>query len=128
MELERFDDPLDIAVDKDQFIYVANTGAQEIQVFNSYGRLSNKVGVEDMIIDIPTWESWAVQGTDTLLIDTLFTEIGEFYKVEIKGTLEKPRAVTVDSRGVIYICDTPTSSIFRYRLSNQLDENLNPVE
>jgi hypothetical protein len=43
MELERFDDPLDVAVDKDQFIYVANTGAQEIQVFNSYGNLSNKV-------------------------------------------------------------------------------------
>ncbi len=69
-----------------------------------------------------------MQGTDTLLMDTLFTETGEFYKVDIKGALEKPRAVAVDSRGVIYICDTPSSSILRYRLSNQLDENLNPIK
>ena len=127
MELERFDDPLDVAVDKDQFIYVANTGAQEIQVFNSYGNLSNKVGVEDRIIDIPTWESWAVQGTDTLLIDTLFIEGNEFYMIEIKGAFDSPRAVAVDDNGVVYICDTPSSSILRYRLSNQLNEDLNPI-
>ena len=127
MDTTRFFYPEDIAVDQNGMVYVANTNAQEIQVFNSHGRFFKKAGVENTTIDSLTWESWNVQGTDTLLFDTLFTEIGEFYKVEIKGTLEKPRAVTVDSRGVIYICDTPTSRILRYRLSNQLDEDLIPI-
>lgn len=128
MDLYRFDNPGDVTVDNHQFVYVANTDAQEIQVFNSHGNFFRKAGVESATIDSLTWESWDVQGPDTLLIDTLFTAKGEFYKVEIKGALEKPRAVTVDSRGVIYICDTPSSSIHRYRLSNQLDENLNPIK
>ena len=128
MDTTNFPFPEDIAVDQNQMVYVANTNAHEVQVFNSDGGFFKKAGVENMTIDIPTWESWSIQGTDTLLIDTLFTDAGEFYRVEIIGTLEKPRAVTVDSRGVIYICDTPSSSIFRYRLSNQLDENLNPIK
>ena len=127
MDTTRFFYPEDIAVDQNGMVYVANTNAQEIQVFNSHGRFFKKAGVENTTIDSLTWESWNVQGTDTLLIDTLFTDAGEFYKVEIKGILQKPRAVTVDSRGVIYICDTPTSRILRFRLSNQLDENLNPI-
>ena len=128
MDTTNFPFPEDIAVDQNQMVYVANTDAQEIQVFNSHGEFFKKAGVESTTIDSLTWESWDVQGTDTLLIDTLFTETGEFYKVDIKGALEKPRAVTVDSRGVIYICDTPSSRILRYRLSNQLDENLNPIK
>ena len=112
----RFFHPEDIAVDKNQTVYVANTNAKEIQVFNSQGDFFRKAGVESATIDSLTWESWDVQGPDTLLIDTLL------YKVEIKGALEKPRAVTVDRDGVIYICDTPSSSILRYQRSDQLDE------
>ncbi len=68
-----------------------------------------------------------MQGTDTLLIDTLFIEGNEFYMIEIKGAFDSPRAVAVDDNGVVYICDTPSSSILRYRLSNQLNEDLNPI-
>ena len=47
---------------------------------------------------------------------------------ELKGFITSPQAITVDKRGVIYICDTPSSRILRYRLSNQLDEDLQPIQ
>ena len=115
MDTARFFYPEDIAVDQNQMVYIANTNAQEIQVFNSHGGFFKKAGVEYITVD-----TTMTSQTDSSIVDT-------FYTKEIKGVLEKPRAVTVDSRGVIYICDTPSSSIFRYRLSNQLDENLNPI-
>ena len=115
MDTARFFYPEDIAVDQNRMVYVANSNAQEIQVFNSHGGFFKKAGVEYITVD-----TTMTSQTDSSIVDT-------FYTKEIKGVLEKPRAVTVDSRGVIYICDTPSSSIFRYRLSNQLDENLNPI-
>ena len=115
MDTTRFFYPEDIAVDQNRMVYVANTNAQEIQVFNPHGGFFKKAGVEYITVD-----TTMTSQTDSSIVDT-------FYTREIKGVLEKPRAVTVDSRGVIYICDTPSSSIFRYRLSNQLDENLNPI-
>jgi|TARA_B100001964_G_scaffold26365_1_gene26237 hypothetical protein len=118
MDTTRFFYPEDIAVDQNQMVYIANTDAQEIQVFNSHGDFFKKAGVEYITVD--TTITIFTSPTDSSIVDT-------FYTKEIKGILEKPRAVTVDSRGVIYICDTPSSSIFRYRLSNQLDENLNPI-
>ena len=115
MDTTNFPFPEDIAVDQNQMVYVANTNAQEIQVFNSHGGFFKKAGVEYITVD-----TTMTSQIDSSIVDT-------FYTKEIKGVLEKPRSVTVDSRGVIYICDTPSSSIFRYRLSNQLDENLNPI-
>ena len=115
MDTTRFFYPEDIAVDQNRMVYVANTNAQEIQVFNSHGGFFKKAGVEYITVD-----TTMTSQIDSSIVDT-------FYTKEIKGVLEKPRSVTVDSRGVIYICDTPSSSIFRYRLSNQLDENLNPI-
>ena len=47
---------------------------------------------------------------------------------ELKGFITSPQAVTVDKRGVIYICDTPSRRVLRYRLSNQLDEDLQPIQ
>jgi DNA-binding beta-propeller fold protein YncE len=35
MELFRFSNPADVAVDNNQFVYVANSSAQEIQVFDA---------------------------------------------------------------------------------------------
>ena len=115
MDTTRFFYPEDIAVDQNRMVYVANTNAQEIQVFNSHGGFFKKAGVEYITVD-----TTMTSQTDSSIVDT-------FYTKEIKGVLEKPRAVTVDSRGVIYICDTPASRILRFRLSNQLDEDLNPV-
>lgn len=144
MELFRFADPMDVAVDKSQFIYVANTGEQEIQVFNSYGNFFKKAGIQKVIVDTTIWEINVIDTTeldtsiwiydpDTVLVDTTLyiftydsTAIDTFYTSEEKGILQSPRAVAVDDRGVIYVCDTPNSRIVRYRLSNILEEDIIP--
>lgn len=114
MDITRFHDPADVAVDRDQNIYVSNTGDQEIQVFNSFGGFFRKAGVEEIIVDT------------TIIINDV--EIDTFKTVEIHGYLERPSGLAVDERGVIYICDPPTGRIIRYQLSNKLDENLQPQE
>lgn len=116
MDLFRFSKPADVAVDDNQFVYVANTEAQEIQVFDSDGQYFLKAGIESHTIDTTMQ---IIQGSDTVVVDTFIT-------IEEKGFLMEPQAVAVDSRGIIYICDTITGRIVRYRLSNQLDEDLQP--
>jgi len=117
MDLFRFSKPADVAVDNNQFVYVSNTEAQEIQVFDSDGQFFLKAGVETFTIDTTMQ---ILQGSDTVVVDTFIT-------VEEKGFLIEPVAVTVDDRGIVYICDTVTGRILRYRLSNQLDEDLQPI-
>ena len=117
MDLFRFSKPADVAVDNNQFVYVANTEEQEIQVFDSDGQFFLKAGVETFTIDTTMQ---ILQGSDTVVVDTFIT-------VEEKGFLVEPVAVTVDDRGIVYICDTVTGRILRYRLSNQLDEDLQPI-
>ena len=118
MDLFRFGSPADVAVDLNQNIYVANTEGQEIQVFNSNGQLFKKAGVEEVTVDTTMW---VTHGNVDIKVDTFIVK-------EMKGFLTSPQAVTVDKRGVIYICDTPTSRILRYRLSNKLDEDLQPIQ
>jgi hypothetical protein len=117
MELFRFSRPADVAVDDKQFVYVANSKAQEIQVFDSNGQFFRKAGIETSTIDTVIN---VIHGTDTVAVDTFLT-------IEEKGFLVDPQALTVDSRGIIYICDTESGRILRYRLSNQLDEDLEPI-
>ena len=152
MDTARFHFPEDISVDKNRMVYVADSSNQEIQVFNSDGSFFKKAGVDYINVDTSyigltlkdtSWTEffvffevkdendsiiYIVEDTTIIIYHTLIDTsiIDTSYTKEIK-MLEQPRAVTVDSRGVIYICDTPTSSILRFRLSNQLDENLNPV-
>ena len=118
MDLFRFSFPADVAVDLNQNIYVANTESQEIQVFDSNGQFFKKAGVEEVTVDTTMWVSYG----------NMDVEVDTFIVKEIKGFLTSPQAVTVDKRGVIYICDTPTSRILRYRLSNKLDEDLQPIQ
>lgn len=118
MDLSRFSYPADVAVDEKRFIYVANTEVQEVQVFNSEGNFFKKAGITEVTVDTTIWIS---DGTDSVAVDT-------FVVVEEKGIFESPEAVAVDSRGTVYVCDTPSSRIIRYRLSSVLDENLVPEE
>jgi len=118
MDLFRFSFPADVAVDLNQNIYVANTESQEIQVFDSNGQFFKKAGVEEVTVDTTMW---VAHGNMDVEVDTFIVK-------EMKGFLTSPQAVTVDKRGVIYICDTPTSRILRYRLSNKLDEDLQPIQ
>lgn len=118
MDLFRFATPADVAVDLNQNIYVANTEDQEIQVFDYNGKFFRKAGVDEITIDTTMFVEYGSQ----------LVEIDTFIVKELKGFITSPQAVTVDKRGVIYICDTPSSRVLRYRLSNQLDEDLQPIQ
>ena len=118
MDLFRFTSPADVAVDLNQNIYVANTEDQEIQVFDYNGKFSRKAGVDEITIDTTMYVQ---HGSELVEIDTFLVK-------ELKGFITSPQAITVDKRGVIYICDTPSGRILRYRLSNQLDEDLQPIQ
>jgi len=118
MDLFRFTAPADVAVDLNQNIYVANTEDQEIQVFDYNGKFFRKAGVNEITIDTTMYVE---HGSQLVEIDTFIVK-------ELKGFITSPQAITVDKRGVIYICDTPSSRVLRYRLSNQLDEDLQPIQ
>jgi len=144
MQSGLFSQPTDIAVDRDLKIYVANSNEQEILIFNPDGDYFLKAGVQFSTIDT-TVNIWSIVDTlaidttltinDSVTVDTVFYEsiydsvtVDTFYKREEKGLLVKPSAVTVDKRGVVYVCDPTTSSVLRFRLSNTLDEDLQPNE
>jgi len=118
MDLFRFTLPADVAVDLNQNIYVANTEDQEIQVFDYNGKFFRKAGVDEITIDTTMYVE---HGSELVEIDTFIVK-------ELKGFITSPQAITVDKRGVIYICDTPSSRVLRYRLSNQLDEDLQLIQ
>lgn len=121
MDLWRFSNPMDVAVDLKQAVYVANTDEQEIQVFNSDGSFFMKAGVEQYRIEKSKWDPGTSEG---VVVDSTESEGIIFYVVEEKGILESPQAVTVDDREVIYVCDAPNSRIIRYALSNTIEEDL----
>ena len=87
-----FTNPMDVAVDKNRNIYVADSERDHISVFTANGQFFKEAGyVND----------------DSLRI------------------MSEPVAVTVDQRGIIYVCDKNDGSIYRYKLSNSLEEDLN---
>ena len=62
---------------------------------------------------------------------TIFNSKGNFFK-NIQYTLggdssfimNAPVAITVDDRGILYVCDEADKSIYRFKLSNNLDEDI----
>ena len=62
---------------------------------------------------------------------TIFNSKGNFFK-NIQYTVEgdssfimnAPVAITVDDRGILYVCDEADKSIYRFKLSNNLDEDI----
>ena len=120
MDLGRFQHAQDVAVDQNKMIYVADRGAHQIQVFNSKGQFFKYAGPDSVAIDTTMWvlNSDNTAQADSVLVDTVYYQ--HF------SHLEDPSAVTVDAKGVVYVCDTPNHRIVRFQLSNLLDENLVP--
>ena len=64
---------------------------------------------------------------------TVFNSQGDYFKKAGYGSdslkiMIDPCAVAVDKRGVVYVCDRGNSSIYRYQLSNNLDEDIQPED
>ena len=64
---------------------------------------------------------------------TVFNFKGDFFKKagyidETEKIMSKPVAATVDDRGILYVCDSEHGAIYRFKLSNSLDEDLTPED
>ena len=64
---------------------------------------------------------------------TVFNFKGDFFKKagyidETEKIMSKPVAATVDDRGILYVCDSEHGAIYRFKLSNLLDEDLTPED
>ena len=64
---------------------------------------------------------------------TVFNSYGDYFKKagydqDSLQLMVEPCAVAVDQRGILYVCDRGNGSIYRYQLSNNLDEDIKPED
>jgi len=100
------------------WIYVADTRAHDIKVFNDDGKLINVIGQRgenDGDFNFPTYLAFAgdkLYVTDTLnsrvqIFDAEGNFIGKFGKLGLNvGNLVRPKGVSVDSAGNIYVIES----------------------
>ncbi|MBL7026648.1 MAG: hypothetical protein ISR87_14490 [Candidatus Marinimicrobia bacterium] len=115
MEIERYDKASDVSLDVLGNIYIADTGHDRIQQFNSSGRFTFNIGMNRVLVDSSYIDSFLVGSEyEYFTVDTT-------YQVEVADILDAPRSVAVDGNGVVYIADTRHQRVMRYRLSTELD-------
>ena len=85
-------------------------------------------------IDIALDDSKTMYVVDDVNTDvTVFNSYGDYFKKvgyeqdSVKIMIE-PCAVAVDQRGLLYVCDRASSAIYRFQLSNSLDEDITPED
>ena len=110
LDLERFIAPQDVAVDEDGNIFVLNTGANEVQVFESDGSFLRKAGLRSVQIDTTIMSMVDGQSVEK---DTIITK---YYN----DVLNDPRGIFVDN-GVVYVVNSGDNNIIRFKLSSDLD-------
>lgn len=115
MNIERYAMASDVALDPLHNIYIADTGNDRIQQFNSTGRFTYNIGMSKVVIDSTIY--------DSVFVDTELevTSRDTSFQIEVADILRSPRGVAVDGSGVVYIADTGNDRIMRYRLSTELD-------
>ena len=64
---------------------------------------------------------------------TVFNSYGDFFKKagyqqDSLSIMNQPVAVTVDQKGIVYVCDQIDGTVYRYKLSNTLDEDITPED
>ena len=142
--------PLSIDVDYQGNLYYTQTG-NYFPVHMIYPNLSGDFAVytsgfqpeADDIMD-PLWFTNALDialdnNRNMYVVDdsnrdiTVFNSYGDYFKKAGYGQdslqlMVEPCAVAVDQRGILYVCDRGNSSIYRYQLSNNLDEDIKPED
>ena len=142
--------PLSIDVDYQGNLYYTQTG-NYFPVHMIYPNLSGDFAVytsgfqpeADDIMD-PLWFTNALDialdnNRNMYVVDdsnrdiTVFNSYGDYFKKagydqDSLQLMVEPCAVAVDQRGILYVCDRGNSSIYRYQLSNNLDEDIKPED
>ena len=84
------------------------------------------------LVDVAVDNNKSVYVVDQIQAEIkVFNSQGDFFK-NIKyyseqdsiNIMNKPVAVTVDNRGVVYVCDEVDKTIYRFKLSNNLNEDI----
>jgi hypothetical protein len=120
MQLGRFSAPLDVVAapvtDTDLgWIYVADTDANRIQVFDRDGVFKRNAAIT--ATPTPTiWTDTLVVYPDSLPPETTFVQRDTVVIVETADILQHPTGLAYHN-GVLYICDQGHARIERYRLS-----------
>jgi len=118
MQIERYNRASDISLDPLGNIYVADTGNNRIQQFNASGRFAFNIGMSQILIDSTI--------SDSVMVDfeLQISERDTTFQIEVADILSAPRSVAVDGVGIVYIADTKNQRVMRYRLSTELDYNI----
>jgi len=117
MDLDRYKNPQDVTVDEQGNIFVLNSGQNEVQEFNFAGEFVRMAGLREVNIDTTVTDT-VFQNSDTSYVerDTIVTK---YYN----DILDSPEGICTDE-GVLYITNTKNNSIVRFKLSTDLDVNL----
>ena len=142
--------PLSIDVDYQGNLYYTQAG-DYFPIHMIYPNLSGDFAIytsgfqpeADEVMD-PTWfinaldialdENKNMYVVDNVNSDvTVFDSKGDYFKKAGYGQdslklMIEPCALAVDQRGVLYVCDRANGSIYRYQLSNSLDEDITPED
>ena len=142
--------PLSIDVDYQGNLYYTQAG-DYFPIHMIYPNLSGDFAIytsgfqpeADEVMD-PTWFTNALdialdENKNMYVVDnvnsdvTVFDSKGDYFKKAGYGQdslklMIEPCALAVDQRGVLYVCDRANGSIYRYQLSNSLDEDITPED
>ena len=149
---EFVNDPLGLDVDYQGNLYYTQTG-EEFPIhmiisdhsgdYSSYSSGFNSAMDDIMnpnLVSFPT-DVAVDENRNIYVVDSdsshiiVFDANGEFFKKagypskdDTVSIMNDPIAVTVDKRGVVYVCDQSDGAIYRFKLSNTLDEDIIPNE
>ena len=105
-----------------------------LEIGPGLGALTNKILEMNPAVIFAVEKDKNVYVVDSSNSDvTVFHSNGDYFKKagynsseDTLSFMNEPVAVTVDQRGVVYVCDKGDGSIYRFKLSNTLDEDINP--
>jgi sugar lactone lactonase YvrE len=129
--------PMDIAVDAQGFVYVADTWNDQIQKLTNTGQIVTKWGMNgsdegqfQTPVSIATYQDKNTMQIYVFVVDQYnhriqkFTDTGDFilswgsYGSE-KGQFQSPSGIAVGKNGIVYVADTGNSRIQTFTVSGE---------